>query len=127
MSNTGERIKKARQEMGYSQGQLADLAGLSQSAIGNIESNSRKMPREILNIADALKVSPYWLARGTREVTGQPEAQWDDPIVQAVYEVLCAEEEPVGNEHWEGLAARRIVDAIRGVRYRAAPVLTRVK
>ena len=44
----------------------------------------------------------------------EPKAQWEDPRVQAVYEILCdhgdAPHDP--SEHWEGWIARRIVDAL---------------
>ena len=37
---------------------------------------------------------------------------FDDPKVQAVYEILCNDEAPPKGEHWEGFMARRIVDAL---------------
>jgi hypothetical protein len=42
----------------------------------------------------------------------KPIAQFDDPRVQTVYEILCADEAPPKGEHWEGFIARRIVDAL---------------
>jgi hypothetical protein len=42
----------------------------------------------------------------------EPTAQWDDPRVQAVYQVLCSDEAPPPEQHWEGFLARRIVDAL---------------
>lgn len=41
-----------------------------------------------------------------------PESKFDDPRVQVVYEILCADEAPPKGEHWEGFIARRIVDAL---------------
>lgn len=41
-----------------------------------------------------------------------PESKFDDPRVQIVYEILCADEAPPKGEHWEGFIARRIVDAL---------------
>lgn len=38
--------------------------------------------------------------------------EFNDPIVQTVYEILCADNEPPNGEHWEGFAARRIVAAL---------------
>lgn len=67
----GERMKWARDQRGLSQQQLADLAGVSQSAIGSYEAGHRKQPRELLAVASALKVSPYWLQTG--------EGAWEDP------------------------------------------------
>ena len=42
----------------------------------------------------------------------EPAAQWDDPRVQRVYELLCSDEAPPKEQHWEGWLARRIVDAL---------------
>ena len=41
-----------------------------------------------------------------------PKARFDDPKVQSVYAILCEDAEPPKGEHWEGFAARRIVDAL---------------
>lgn len=43
----------------------------------------------------------------------EPTAKFEDPNVQTVYEILCAQEKPPEGEHWEGFLARRIVDALR--------------
>lgn len=53
-------------------------------------------------------------ARGWARATlaSPPQAQWDDPRVQAAYGVLVADEEPPEGQHWEGWAARRIVDVL---------------
>jgi hypothetical protein len=44
----------------------------------------------------------------------EPAAQWDDPRVQTVYEVLCSDEAPPPEQHWEGWLACRIVGALDG-------------
>ena len=59
-----DRLKQARENQGLTQQQLADLAKVAQGTIANIENGIRKKPRELLNIAQALKVSPDWLANG---------------------------------------------------------------
>ncbi len=41
-----------------------------------------------------------------------PTTQFDDPKVQVVYAILCDDAGPPKGEHWEGFAARRIVDAL---------------
>ena len=51
-------------------------------------------------------------------------AQWGDPQVQAVYDILCADDPAKpADEHWEGWVARRIVDALRTAQPQAAPDL----
>lgn len=43
----------------------------------------------------------------------EPKAQWGDPRVQKVYDILSnTEDVPPPEQHWEGWAARRIVDAL---------------
>ena len=48
----------------------------------------------------------------TQAANSVPVAPFDDPKVQAVYAILCDDAEPPKGEHWEGFAARRIVDAL---------------
>lgn len=67
------RIKAVREEAGLSQQDLADLSGVGQSTIGMIESGDRKNPRNLLEIAKALKVSPEWLKTGKGEKSSSPE------------------------------------------------------
>lgn len=64
MSTIGSRIREARTALGWSQVQLAEEVGVSQSSIGNIESGLRQRPRELVSIAKALRVSPEWLETG---------------------------------------------------------------
>jgi transcriptional regulator with XRE-family HTH domain len=59
-----ERLKHAREALKLSQGEVAAAAGVSQGTIGNIESGLRKNPRELLAIAEAVKVTPQWLKTG---------------------------------------------------------------
>jgi transcriptional regulator with XRE-family HTH domain len=58
------RLRHARARLGWTQQQLADAAGVTQGAIGNLESQSRHQPRDLLAIASALGVSAVWLDKG---------------------------------------------------------------
>lgn len=40
-------------------------------------------------------------------------ANFSDPLVQLIYNVLCDGAEPPEGEHWEGFVARRIVASLR--------------
>lgn len=60
----GQRIAWARDQRRLTQSGLAKAAGVSQGTIGNSESGARDKPRELLKIAEALRVSPRWLERG---------------------------------------------------------------
>lgn len=47
-----------------------------------------------------------------RDAVANPTVQFEDPKVQTVYAILCENAKPPEGEHWEGFAARRIVDAL---------------
>jgi len=58
MSNIGLTIRTMRMSRGLSQAQLADLAGLSRSAIGNYENGAREPDLDTIEaLADAFNVS----------------------------------------------------------------------
>lgn len=60
--NIGERIKKRRKELNYTQKDFAALVGLAPSAISKIESNARMLkPEELSTVAQVLKVSANYI------------------------------------------------------------------
>jgi transcriptional regulator with XRE-family HTH domain len=59
-----ERARWARERLGLTQQQVADLAEVAQGTIGNLEAGTRRKPRELLAIARALRVNPGWLEAG---------------------------------------------------------------
>ena len=93
MSTIGSRIKEARSALGWSQVQLAEEVGVSQSAIGNIESGLRQRPRELVSIAKALRVSPEWLETGKGPRTERASLKLvgadAEPSVRALVEYLA--------------------------------------
>lgn len=65
MSGVGERIKKRRQELGWTQDQLAQKAGISKSFLSDLENGKRSVGAEnLLDIARALGVSLDFLMTG---------------------------------------------------------------
>ncbi|MCQ9615487.1 helix-turn-helix domain-containing protein [Paenalcaligenes niemegkensis] len=62
MNTFGKNLRQARLALGLSQQQLADMTQLSQAAISSYERGERHAARDILRLAEALKVSPQWLA-----------------------------------------------------------------
>ena len=57
--SVGKRIKKARQKKGYSQEKLAEMLGLSQQHIGNIEVGNNKFSISVLlDICNCLDTTP---------------------------------------------------------------------
>ncbi|EKU29207.1 transcriptional regulator [Alcaligenes sp. HPC1271] len=53
MKHFSDRLRHARLQRGFSQAELARLCNLSQSAISNYESGTRRDAREILDLAKA--------------------------------------------------------------------------
>lgn len=84
MKTIGERLAWARKQRKLSQQQVADRAGIAQSTIASAEKAHREKPRELLSIARALGVDPYWLETGTGE--WQPVVAGDEPPPGTIYE-----------------------------------------
>jgi transcriptional regulator with XRE-family HTH domain len=139
MSTIGSRIKEARNALGWSQVKLAEEAGVTQSAIGNIESGLRQRPRELVSIAKALRVSPEWLetGKGPRTERASLKLVGAEPSARALVEYLAeiaAQQRPtlrknLGNllvdlvDHPEdtALVEQTIVDIERFFLAKAAP------
>lgn len=64
MKHFSDRLRHARLQRGFSQAELARLCNLSQSAISNYESGTRRDARETLDLAKALNISAQWLKNG---------------------------------------------------------------
>lgn len=78
MSTLATRLKKARERLKMSQADVARLAGVTQSAIGNLEAGSRLTSRNLVGIARALRVHANWLESGIGPMAAdaQPEPEW---------------------------------------------------
>ena len=74
MNTLAERLQFAMDKMGKNQVELAALAGTSQVTISNILNGVTKSPRNGLQIAKALKISPEWLLNGTGDMV-QPQIE----------------------------------------------------
>lgn len=64
VENLAERLKRLRKSQKMSQAKLASKAGVSQSAVGMIESGVRQNPQILVPLAAALGVSVELLATG---------------------------------------------------------------
>lgn len=64
VDSIASRLIKARTDKDLSQQALANLAGVSQSTIGNIEAGLRKSRGSLPQIAEALGVRLKWLSDG---------------------------------------------------------------
>lgn len=62
--SVGDRLKAARKERKLTQTRLAEIAGLSQTTISDIERGRNTSSKELPMLAAALGVSSFWLATG---------------------------------------------------------------
>jgi len=60
----GLRLRSVRREMGLTQDELAKEAGTNQAVIQKIENGKSIRPRNIMQIAEVLRVNPAWLQFG---------------------------------------------------------------
>ena len=66
MAGVGERIKKRRVELGWTQDQLCQKAGISKGFLSDLENDKRSVSAEnLLEIARALSLSLDYLMTGT--------------------------------------------------------------
>jgi len=80
------RLAHARKLRDLTQGKLAQMAGVSQSTVGNIEAGIRDGASSLAAIADALQVRYWWL----RDGTGPMDLHKLRPDSQAIAEAFDA-------------------------------------
>lgn len=78
MTTLADRVKRSREKLGLNQKELAKLCNVSQNAISKIESSGTQQPRNLVQIANALKVNIQWLQSGE----GEPEQVLDLAIIE---------------------------------------------
>jgi phage repressor protein C with HTH and peptisase S24 domain len=59
-----DRIKVERKALGFSQGELAERAGVKQQMISKLETGQAQSTGDLAAIARALNVAPWWLQTG---------------------------------------------------------------
>jgi len=74
----GKRLKDTRKLRKLTQAQLALKAGVSQGTIGNIESGLRGYGESLVDIANALEVSPEYLRAETEIPSAANDAHTSD-------------------------------------------------
>ncbi|MBJ7539094.1 helix-turn-helix domain-containing protein [Marinomonas sp. C1424] len=67
-----DRIKQKRIEQELTQAKLAKLVGISQQALQKIEDGSTQKPRDLVEIASALKCTAEWLKSGVLSEIREP-------------------------------------------------------
>lgn len=84
MATVGDRIKKRRVELGWTQDQLAQKAGISKSFLSELENSKRSVSAEnLLDIARVLAVSLDFLMTG--EASHEPLAEVPIPASLAKF------------------------------------------
>lgn len=64
IEHIGHRLRMVRREKDLKQAELGGLVGTSQGSIQKIENGKSFRPRMIMDLAEALDVSPAWLQFG---------------------------------------------------------------
>ncbi len=116
MEKIGDRIRRLRKEAGLSQAALAKLAGISQAVIGNAESGYRERPRDLLSLAMALGVDPYYLETGKSsqgpEALNSPQGRDTQPRISPPAQSLIND---IKSMDINGTLAPDIVSGLRQV------------
>src|SRR6267142_5495058 len=87
MESTGERIRKRRQELGWTQDTLAQKAGISKGFLSDLENDKRGVNADtLLEIAQALNLSLDYLMKG-----GAPEPTVKEVHIPASLSKFAAE------------------------------------
>nr|WP_199065050.1 helix-turn-helix transcriptional regulator [Chromobacterium sp. ASV5] len=81
MNGRGERIRRARKALGWTQEQLARKARVSRGIIGDIEQGRNHGTTKILDIAKALRKNPHWLETG--KGPEEPAPMSESPLIAA--------------------------------------------
>lgn len=73
MAGVGERIRRRRQELGWTQEQLCQKAGISKGFLSDLENDKRSVSADnLLDLARALSLSLDYLMTGKASEEGQP-------------------------------------------------------
>lgn len=59
-----QRVKQRRTDLGLTQAEVAEQAGITQQSYQQLEAGETKRPRNLLEIASALKCTAQWLMYG---------------------------------------------------------------
>ncbi|MBD9368835.1 helix-turn-helix transcriptional regulator [Xanthomonas sp. XNM01] len=82
METIGQRVRAEREARGDSRAKLATAAGISATALSDLELGYSQSSLSLHRIAAALGVRTTWLetGKGPKTQTAQPEGEWKDVI-----------------------------------------------
>ncbi len=90
-----ERVKQKRIELGLTQEQAAEKAGIRQQSWASIEDGKTKKPRNIVGISKALKCDPTWLMNGGPFMALADVNSRKVPLISYVQAGALAEKHPI--------------------------------
>ncbi|MGP2520490.1 XRE family transcriptional regulator [Pantoea allii] len=76
-----DRVRSRRETLGLTQTELADMVGIKQQSIADIEKGQTQNPRKLFELSVALQCSPQWLKTGVQESNAnllEGISTWDD-------------------------------------------------
>ena len=90
---------------------LSKLEHMRDSIERAVQGDQQQALQELAD--DAQLVYGGYTAQPVQAPPSVPSASFDDPRVQIVYNLICADEAPPNQEeHWDGWVSRRIVDSL---------------
>jgi len=95
MSTLAERVQLCREKLGYSQREVAILAGLTQQGYQDIEGGKSKRPRNIEKLAEVLQTTPEFLQFGNKStipIHMLPLLNWDDVPLPPYLDIIDKKE-----------------------------------
>ncbi|BBT39052.1 XRE family transcriptional regulator [Pseudomonas putida] len=106
--NLSQRIKMARKHAGLTQSELAEIVGIAQTAVSQLESGKTLRSTYLVQIAQACSVNSLWLASGEGEML-QPEdkAALTRSVIEEIFDGEAAEDSEAN------LALRERLEALR--------------
>ena len=90
-----DRVKQKRIELGLTQEQAAEKAGIRQQSWASIEDGKTKKPRNIVGISKALKCDPTWLINGGPFMPLSDVNSRKVPLISYVQAGALAEKHPI--------------------------------
>lgn len=100
----GERIKQRRQELGLSQNTLAKRIGVTQGTISQMESGVSQNSTKIVDISNALNVSPEYLLYGKNPPRSPIKATStlsDDELIASQLSDVAIKKSYLQNNQWD--------------------------
>lgn len=90
-----ERVKQKRLELGLTQAEAAERAGIRQQSWASIEDGKTLKPRNIIGISKALNCDPAWLLNGGSFIPAKEINSNRVPLISYVQAGALAEKPPI--------------------------------